>query len=305
MKVLVLGGCGFIGSHVVDSLTRAGAKVRVLDRAPERFRPQRTDVVYTYADFRDNTSILEALTDIDVVMHLVSATVPGTAALDPQADVRDNLLPTISILEAMSKLNVRKLVYLSSGGTVYGIPQCVPTKETESLRPISSYGIVKVAIEHYIQLYARERGIAATILRPSNPYGPRQGHAGLQGVVGTFLRSALNNEPIHVWGDGGVVRDYIFVEDLAELCVRCVQSETTGVFNAGSGQGLSINDVITQVSETTGTVLNVIYSEGRKLDVPISVLDIAAAQHAFGWEPHTDFANGVQQHWDWLKSISS
>lgn len=196
MKVLVLGGCGFIGSHVVDHLTRTGAKVRVLDRAPERFRSARPDVTYVYADIRDNPSILEALTDIDVVMHLVSATVPGTAALDPQADVRDNLVPTIAIFEAITKSKAKNLIYLSSGGTVYGITERVPTKESEQLRPISSYGIVKVAIENYIQLYARERGIAATILRPSNPYGPRQGHAGLQGVVGTFLRLAMNDEPI-------------------------------------------------------------------------------------------------------------
>lgn len=303
MKVLVLGGCGFIGSHVVDSLVAKGLKVRVFDRGPERFRPPTPQVDYVYGDFRDLTSILDALTDVDVAMHLISATVPGTAALDPQADVRDNLVPTISMLEAMSKARVPKIVYLSSGGTVYGPSAEVPTSETEPLRPISAYGIVKVAIEQYIQLYVRERGIAATILRPSNPYGPRQGHTGLQGVVGTFLQRALNDEPIHVWGDGSVVRDYLYVGDLADLCCRCATSDTTGVFNAGSGQGLSINEVIERIRATSGKDLAVSYSAGRKLDVPISTLDISAATAAFGWRPSTDFATGVARYWDWLTSL--
>lgn len=304
MKVLVLGGCGFIGSHVVDSLLAKGLKVRVFDRGPERFRPPIPQVEYVHADFRDLTTILDTLTDIDVVMHLVSATVPGTAALDPQADVRDNLVPTISLLEAMSKSKVRKLVYISSGGTVYGIPETVPTKETNPLRPVSAYGIVKVAIEQYIQLYAREREIAATILRPSNPYGPRQGHTGLQGVVGTFLQRALNDEPIQVWGDGSVVRDYLYVSDLADLCARCTVSDTTGIFNAGYGEGLTINEVIDQIRATTGKVVPVTYLEGRKLDVPVSILDIAAARKSFGWSPGTNFVTGVASHWEWLKSVS-
>ncbi len=305
MKVLVLGGCGFIGSHVVDSLVNAGLKVRVLDRVPERFRPLHGDVEYVYADFRDKTSILDALTDIDVVMHLVNASVPATAALDPQADVCDNLVPTVFLLESMRKLNVNKLIYLSSGGTVYGIPETVPTKESEPLLPVCSYGIVKVAIEHYIRLYTREHGIAATILRPSNAYGPRQGHRGIQGVVGTFLHHAMNDEPIRVWGDGSVIRDYLYVEDLADLCLRCATSQTTGVFNAGCGEGLMINDVIDQIGTATGKKLRVFYSEGRIHDVPVSVLDITSARQAFGWAPRTDFASGIMHQWNWLRSVSN
>jgi UDP-glucose 4-epimerase len=303
MRALVLGGCGFIGSHVVDSLVQAGLKVRVFDRAPERFRPPLAGVEYIYADFQKNTSVLEALTDVDVVMHLVSATVPGTAALDPQADVRDNLVPTISLLEAMRKSKVNKLIYLSSGGTVYGIPETVPTKETEPLRPINSYGIVKVAIENYIQLYAREHDVSATILRPSNPYGPRQGHTGLQGVVGTFLQRALSNEPIQIWGDGRVIRDFLYVEDLADLCRRCATSPASGIFNAGYGEGLTVNEVIEQIFTATGKKLEVAYAEGRKLDVPVSVLDITAAKQAYGWVPRTDISSGIMLHWNWLRSI--
>ena len=305
MNVLVLGGSGFIGSHVVGRLAHSGLKVRVLNRAPGRFRPLQTGVEYIDADFRDRTSILEALSNIDVVIHLVSASVPGTAALNPQADVSDNLMPTISLLEAMTRLKAHKLIYLSSGGTVYGIPENVPIKETEPLHPICSYGIVKVAIEQYIRLYAREHGIAATILRPSNIYGPRQGHTGQQGVVGTFLHRAMNDEPIRVWGDGSVVRDYLYVDDLAALCMRCVTSQATGVFNAGYGKGLAINDVIEQISVVTGKKLHVSYCEGRKYDVPVSVLDITAARQVFGWSPRTDFVSGVMQQWNWLRSVSN
>lgn len=300
MRVLVLGGCGFIGSHVVDALLAMNLNVRVLDRGPEKFRDPLDGVEYLFADFRDTGRLYEAMVDVDVVVHLISTTVPGTAALDPQADVRDNLLPAIAVLEAMLKLSVRNIVYFSSGGTVYGVPEVVPTPETHPLRPVNSYGIVKVAIESYVEMYARAHGMSATIIRPSNPYGPRQGHTGVQGVVTTFMNRLLSDEPITVWGDGSVVRDYIYVEDLAALCAAAVASGTSGVFNAASGVGLSINDVIQGLRDVTGRHLQVVYQPGRAIDVPRSILDIGAARTQLSWEPHVSFPDGLDRLWRWL-----
>ncbi len=224
MRVLVIGGCGFIGSHIVDKLLSSGHSVRVFDRNPEKFRRQLKNVEYFFGDIKDRMAVIESLADVEVVMHLVSTTFPGTANLDPVADVRDNLLATLNLLDSMVQSGVSRLVYLSSGGTVYGIPDQIPTPESHPLRPINSYGIVKAAIENYIGLFQREKAISPIIIRPSNPFGPRQGHTGVQGVVTTFLNRILRKETIEIWGDGTVVRDYLYVDDLARLCVTAATS---------------------------------------------------------------------------------
>ena len=184
MTVLVLGGCGFIGSHLVDALLRHGVGVRVFDRQAERFRPPVHGVEYRFGNFSDRMSLVEAMTGVDVVIHLISTTFPGTADLDPRTDVKDNLIGTLNLLDSMVSLGIKRIVYFSSGGTVYGVPDRVPIPESHALRPINSYGIVKAAIENYLEMYRRTRGISPLILRPSNPYGPRQGHAQAEGDAG-------------------------------------------------------------------------------------------------------------------------
>jgi UDP-glucose 4-epimerase len=302
MKTLVLGGCGFIGSHIVDQLVATGRSVRVFDRYPERFRPPVRGVEYVFGDFRDPMALIEALVDVNVVLHLVSATFPGTAELDPHGDVQENILPTLRLLEAMEKCRIDRLLYLSSGGTVYGIPKAVPTPETHPLGPINSYGIVKVAIEHYIELYRRTRGLKPIVIRPSNPYGPRQGHVGVQGVVTTFLSRVAKNEPIEVWGDGSIVRDYLYVEDLAGLCVEAAYSEKVGVYNAGSGQGASIREIIETIEKVTGLPLNPVYKPARPVDVPRSVLDVTLAMNDFGWRCTTGLREGIEKSWEFQAS---
>ncbi len=161
MKVLVIGGSGFIGSHVVDALLKAGHDVRVFGRHPEHFRPALPNVDYRLGDFRDRMALAEALSGIEAVFHLVSTTFPGTANLDPKTDVRDNLISTLELIETMLSLHITRLLFVSSGGTVYGVPEQVPIPETHSLRPINSYGIVKVAIEQYLDMYpAHGRSLA-------------------------------------------------------------------------------------------------------------------------------------------------
>lgn len=300
MKILVLGGCGFIGSHVVDKLLAAGQYLRVMDRAPERFRPPLADVEYIFGDYSDNTILVEALADIDVVLHLASATVPGTAARDPVGDVARNLVPTIGLLENLRKLRIPRLVYLSSGGAVYGIPRQVPTPEDHPLRPTNSYGIVKAAIENYIRMYGANEDLATTIIRPSNPYGPRQSNIGIQGVVATFLHQLRHGDTLQVWGDGNVVRDYIYISDLADLVVNSVLSSNVGVYNAGSGTGISINQVISIVEAVTGRKAEVDYHPVRPVDIPRSILDIRSAQLCLDWKPQILFAEGVRLHWDWI-----
>jgi len=305
MKALVLGGCGFIGSHIVDQLVASGHSVRVFDRAPEKYRPPVNGVDYVFGDFREPIDLIKALVDVEVVYHLVSATFPGTAALNPQADVRDNILPTLGLLDTMTRLGVSRLLYLSSGGTVYGVPDTVPTSESHPLRPINSYGIVKAATEHYLELYGRTHGLRPVIIRPSNPYGPRQSHVGIQGIITTFLHRLARNEPIEVWGDGSIVRDYIYVGDLAQLCLLAASSEKVGAYNCGSGQGTSIIEVIKSIELVTDRTVNAVFKSGRPVDAPKSILDISLAMDDFNWRFTKGLTEGISQSWKWIKSVSS
>jgi UDP-glucose 4-epimerase len=304
MKVLVIGGSGFIGSHVVDRLLAHEHSVRVFDRQPERFRPPLPQVEYRYGEFADRMALVEALSGTDTVFHLLSTTVPGTADLDPATDIHDNLVGTINLLDSMQRLGLSRILFLSSGGTVYGIPDTLPIPETHALRPINSYGIVKAAIEHYLEMYRRTRGLSPVIVRASNPFGPRQAHSGVQGVISTFLRRILAAQPIEIWGDGTVARDYLEVGDLAELCVRAGTSEREGAYNAGSGHGLSVNDVVKAVRNVTGADVKAIYKPARSVDVPRSVLDCSRAKNDFGWECETGFDSGLSNTWNWLKTHS-
>lgn len=300
MRALVLGGCGFIGSHVVDALLPKASFIRVLDRSPERFRAPCPGVEYIHAEISDRMALIEALSGIDTVFHMISTTFPGTADHDPVADVQGNLVPTLGLLQAMHSVGVRRLVFLSSGGTVYGVPDEIPVPESHPLRPIGSYGIVKTAIEHYITMWTRLGFVDAIILRASNPYGPRQGHLGVQGIISTFLHRLRNNLPIEIWGDGTVVRDYLHVSDLAELCVRAAASRECGAINAGSGLGYSILDIAQAIETATGIRIEPAHREGRSVDVPVSILDVRRAHALFGWKATTQLDNGLRETWAWI-----
>lgn len=302
MRVLVIGGCGFIGSHVVDRLLGAGLRVRAFDRRGEMFRAPLPGVEYVRGNFADTAQLYEALDGVDAVIHLASTTVPSTSNLDPVADINGNLVATVRLLETLRKADIRKLVYLSSGGTVYGIPQTDPMSEDHPLAPISSYGIVKVAIENYLYMEHKNHGLEHVILRASNPYGPRQGHTGIQGIIGTYLWRIANGEPIEVWGDGSVVRDFIHVRDMANLCLKAVTGTACGTFNAGSGEGASVRDIVDCTAQATGHLIDPIYKPGRSFDVPRVVLDIEHAKTTFNWAPEISLKDGIADAWTWVKS---
>jgi UDP-glucose 4-epimerase len=302
VKVLVIGGNGFIGSHIVDRLLAYGHSVRVFDRQPERFRAPLPGVEYFLADFANQMALVEALASTDAVYHLVSTTLPGTADLDPKTDIQDNLIGTINLLESMQRVGSKRILFLSSGGTVYGIPEVIPIPETHPLRPINSYGIVKSSIEHYLDLYRRTRGLSPVIIRAANPIGPRQTHSGVQGVISTFMRRILSGEHIEIWGDGTIVRDYLDVSDLAEICVRAGISGNEGAYNAGSEHGLSINEVVKALRKITCSNFKTVYKPGRPIDVPRSVLDCSRAKRDFGWKCEIQFDSALQTTWQWLKN---
>lgn len=301
MKALVIGGCGFIGSHVVDNLLSHGVQVRVLDRRGEMYRAPLKGVDYVMCDLSDTAQIFEALVGVDAVIHLASTTVPATSNMDPVADITGNLIAMVRLLEVMREANVRKMVYLSSGGTVYGIPQTDPVQESHPLNPISSYGIVKIAIENYLFMEHKLHGLQHVVLRASNPYGPRQGHTGTQGIIGTYLWRIARGEQVEVWGDGSVVRDYIHVHDLAALCHSALTGDVSGTFNAGSGQGASVNDIVGHIRATVGSEVTPLYKPGRGFDVPRVVLDVTKARTELGWQKQVALGAGIADTWTWVQ----
>lgn len=301
MRTLVLGGSGFLGSHLVDVLLERGHEVRVFDRSHERFRQTPQGVEFQMGNFSDTAALAESLADMDQVFHFASTMVPSTSNLDPVADIEGNLVNTVRLLRLMRNSGVKRLVYLSSGGAVYGIPDASPVAEDHPLRPISSYGIVKVAIENYLYMEQHLHGLQALVLRPSNPYGPRQGHGGVQGVIGTFLRRVSRGEGLEVWGDGSVIRDFIHVEDFARLCAMGAEAGLTGVYNAGSGTGQSIRQIVEVISQVCGREVPVDYKPGRGFDVPQIVLDISAIRDHLDWQPEISLEDGIARTWDWIQ----
>ncbi len=301
MKALVLGGCGFIGSHVVDALLEAGHTVSIVDRSPLRSDCDWVGVEHFLGDLDQVDVLARALVGVDVVYHLVSTTFPSTSNLDPIADIEGNLVATVRLLDLMREVGCSRIVYFSSGGTVYGEPATVPVDETYSLKPICSYGVVKVAIENYLFMYERLHGLKSVILRASNPYGPRQGKTGLQGLIGTVLNRLRLGESMTVWGDGETVRDYVFVKDLAQLALIVGDVEApTGVFNAGSGQGYSVSELLALASKITGIELFVDHQPARTFDVHRIVLAIDAARTTFDWQPTTSIEDGLKKTWEYI-----
>lgn len=305
MLALVTGGNGFIGSGLVDRLRAAGHQVRVLDQSAPRADVDWQGVDYVTGSLA-NVPLLPALLDgVDLVFHLASSTVPSTSNLDPAADVQSNLIGALNLCHSMINARKRRLVFFSSGGTVYGNPRQLPVPETHALHPISSYGVVKVAIENYLLMYEQLGSLEPLILRPSNPYGPRQSGAGVQGVIAAFLGKARAGEGVCIWGDGEIVRDYLHIDDLLDFAVIAGTGRSTGVVNVGSGVGRTLNQIVEAVREATGARLPVEYAPARDYDVAEIVLDITRATTEFGWQPKADLAAGIRATWQAIRGSAS
>jgi UDP-glucose 4-epimerase len=285
-------------------LVERGHSVRVFDRSPERFRPPIENVEYIFSDFGDSANVRRAVQGVDIVLHLISTTFPGTANQNPIEDIQSNLINTITLLNIMKDVGVSRIVYLSSGGAVYGIPTQLPIPETHQLNPINSYGIVKVTIEHYLKMFESVHGLSPITIRASNPYGPRQSHSGIQGVISTFLHYLNEGKQIEIWGDGKVVRDYLHVVDLANLCVKAAQSDLVGSFNCGSGIGCSLNELIGVIKSATKKDFTPRYKPARLVDVSHSVLNISKASSTFNWRNTIMLEDGIRRTWDWVQQTA-
>ena len=294
MRCLVTGGGGFLGSHLVERLVADGHSVRVLDVRPAQ--PAAPEgVEWLEGDFSHREVGANAVAGCEAVFHLASTTIPKTATDDPVFDVNTNVAGSIGLLQAAVRHRVKRVVFLSSGGTVYGIPQSVPIAETHPTNPVSAYGIGKLAIEKYFGMFHHLHALPYCVLRLANPYGPRQRPEAAQGAVTAFVARVVRGEEVPIWGDGSVVRDYLYVADAVDAIAAALASDYCGVVNIGSGVGLSLNEVIDRIESTLGTKARRNYMPGRAFDVPANVLDNRRAREVLGWAPRTAFEAGVQE----------
>jgi UDP-glucose 4-epimerase len=301
MNCLVLGGTGFIGRHLCAALIAAGHRVRAFARfSHEQNRiewPEIVGIEWRKGDFCNPAETALALHGMDIVFHLVSGTLPKTSNDNPLLDLQTNVVPTLQLLEAMIRQPVPpRIVFLSSGGTVYGVPQEIPIPESHRTEPLCAYGIGKLAIEKYLMLYHRLHGLDCVILRLANPYGEGQRIGSRQGVIPAFLWKALHREPLEIWGDGSVVRDYIYIDDaVASIMAAAGYYGKERIFNIGSGTGYSLKELVAIICDLLKQDIPCRYLSGRACDSPVNILDIDRAVRELCWRPRVTVGEGVAQ----------
>jgi len=307
MKCLVLGGGGFLGSHACDALLTQGCHVRVFEKqyvGKENVRHVINDIEWTEGDFTNEAHVREAVQGTDYVIHAIGTTLPKDSNENPAYDISSNVIATLHLLEAAKEAGVKKIIFFSSGGTVYGVPQKIPIAEDHPTDPISSYGIQKLTIEKYLKLYYHLHGLDYAIMRISNPYGERQRPVGSQGAVTVFLYKALKGEPVEIWGDGSVTRDYIHVSDVADVIPLLLRYEGKNkLFNIGSGRGLSLLDLIHTFERVIGRPIDVLFAPPRAFDVPVNILDNSLAQRELKWTPGIDLEEGARRTIKFLSGL--
>ena len=280
--VLLLGGGGFIGSALARRLLQ--------ERIP----------VHTIG-CQNVDSLADVLPRCSTVVHLASGTTPGTSALHPSLEL-NNLALTLRLLDLLQDQPQIHLIFFSSGGAVYGNPARLPVTEDCPTAPLSPYGAGKAAQEAFC-IALRAQGHPVTIVRPSNAYGPGQTMRHGFGLVRTMLEHARLGMPLEIWGDGENVRDYIYIEDVVEACLRLIAlTSDSGTYNLGNGVGYSINQVRGVVETASGKSLQAVYRSARGVDVRSVVLDSSNLRAALEWQPSAGLAHGVECTWQWVRS---
>jgi UDP-glucose 4-epimerase len=302
VRCLVMGGGGFLGVNLANALARRGAAVRAFGRTSAD--PQELDerVHWCGGHFEDSAAVAEATRRQEIVFHLLSSSVPGSPGQKPASDLETNVLGTVRFLDICNAAAVRRVVFASSGGTVYGPADTYPISETAPTHPISAYGIGKLAIEKYLALYHHLYGLEYLALRIANAYGPLQSAVKRQGVVAAMLDHALAGKPVEIWGTGEVVRDFVHIDDVVSAFLWAATYDGAHrVMNVGSGKGLSISQVASDIEAITGTAdVPRIYRAGRAADVPVNILDISLITREMPWRPRRAWVDGLQSTAHWM-----
>ena len=301
-RTVIFGGTGFIGGHLAEELIKNKYPVtifarssRLLSKLPPLVQHEAN---FIEADFKDVRMVSGALNGCDLAIHSISSTDPGLGNMSPAIDVESNLIPMISFLEQIESHRVKHVMFLSSGGTVYG-RTVLPVAEDAPTYPICSYGITKLAMENYLRMYSENRGVKSTIVRLANPYGagqnPNQGR-----LIAVLLDRVSKDLPVYLYGKGKIVRDFIHVEDAAKALRGLLEIDTgllCDVFNVGTGIGTTIAKVLEHVQVVTGKVAKIEYKDMRSVDVATNILDIRKIVVETGWMPTYSVLDGINKTW--------
>ncbi len=303
-RCIIYGGAGFIGSHMAENLLENNLEVTLFDKknASKRNIEHISDKIeFIEGDFNNEIDIKESLINKDYVIHLVSSTLPADSNLNPNYDVETNLLSSLNLFEECARQKIKKIVFISSGGTIYGNPVKIPINEEHPTNPTCSYGITKLTIEKYLYLYKILKGTDFKILRFSNPFGERQNPLTGQGLITNLLYKIKNNQTIEIWGDGNVVRDYFYIKDGVKAVYLCLKNKSNvSTFNIGAGKGYSINQILDKFRKVLNLDFKVKYTGGRSFDVSKNVLDNSKALKILKWKPETGFNKALQKTWSYI-----
>jgi len=284
-------------------LARQGHSIRIFASQNDPNRLAREEVALTEVFFGslDDAALLNAaLRDVEVIVHLACSMIPQLSNESPATDVMENLVGSIRLLAAAKNAGVRKIVFASSGGTIYGPTESTLLTEDHPTNPICSYGITKLAIEKYLALYYHLYGLEYVVLRLANPFGEYQNPNRGQGAIAVFINRVLKRQPIQIWGDGSVARDYFYIGDAVRAFSYVVERETRSrIYNIGSGIPRTINEILIVIGNETGITPNIEYESPRMVDIPINFLDIARAGRELSWSATTPFEVGIRQAIAW------
>lgn len=298
--ILLIGGTGFLGTALAHTLAAADREVHVLARNAE---PGLRAGVHYHRGAQDEARIVTPLLrECRTVVHLAASSTPGTPTASLITEVEQSLLPTARLLDIMASAPPARLLFISSGGSLYGNPQHLPVGERHGASPISCHAAGKVSLEAFFTTFAHGCNTPLAILRPSNLYGPGQPLRTGFGIVRTLLEKVRLGEPIEIRGDGSAVRDYLYIDDAVDACHRLIDTpQAIGPYNAGSGSGVSIATLVRLCSEATGRTIPVIHQPAPNTDVRAIVLDSARLAAATGWSPLWSLEDGLRQTWNWLR----
>ena len=307
MKVLVTGGAGFIGSHVVDALLASGCQVDVLDNLSTGFRQNLPSGVSLFEeDITDSAAAgVVRQGEYDAIFHQAAQIDVRKSVQEPATDARINIIGTINLLEAAINSGVKHFIFASSGGAGYGEPDYFPLDENHPVRPLSPYGISKVVVEKYLYYYQEVHGLKTTTLRYANVYGPRQNPHGEAGVVAIFLSKMLQSQQPIINGDGMQTRDYVFVADIVRANLLAFQNKHYGVYNVGTGVEATVNEIFNILNSFFGNSFLEKHSAPKSGEQRRSVLSFRKINQELGWEPTVSLRSGLQQTYQWFSAIAN
>lgn len=301
-RILILGG-GFAGTAITQELLNSGYSVTLITRALPLFR--HPNLEWISGNYGDMELLKRIIAECSIIIHAASDTTPGVSARTPVEEVFGNFHPSLELIQIMQHFPDRHVIYLSSGGAIYGDPKTLPAKEHLPCKPISYYGAGKLAVETFFQVASHHSGYQITILRPSNFYGPGQNPEEGFGLIFQLLKRARDGQEIEIWGDGSAIRDYLYIRDFVAACMEIIarkpKRKDVRIYNIGSEKGYSIIEVVVAVEEVIGRKLDKKYLPARPVDVKRIVLDCSQIKKDLGWSPRTELAEGIACTWEWMR----